>query len=696
MIQGNYDTTLVVMSVVVAIMAAYTAIDMARRIASTRDGSSRWWLLGGAIAMGTGIWSMHFVGMLAFQLPLPMGYDAGITLLSWLIGVAASAFALWQTARPRLLRWQLATGAAVLGAGIAGMHYTGMAAMRMQPAIRYDPQWFALSIAVAVMVSGVGLHLLHRLRATRHRIRRLRAAAAMLIGLSIVGMHYTAMFAARFAPGSVCGAASAGLHSQWLAGLVIFGTLGVLTMALVISVLDERLESRTAALASSLAHANRELAHLALHDALTRLPNRRLFEDRLTQAIAPGARFALVFMDLDGFKAVNDVYGHHTGDLLLVEIARRLESVRLAGDVIARQGGDEFVMLVHVTGSADAEAIAQRLIDLVHDPVTVHGRALHVSTSVGIALYPEDGDDPSALLSNADAAMYHAKEQGRNGFSFFAPAMNARAKALLQLGQALAPALARREFRLLYQPKYRADDGSLVGVEALVRWQHPAHGMVAPDVFIPLAEHNGLIIELGAWILDEACRQLAEWNASGLYLQMSVNLSAVQFGSTRLVEDVGACLARYALTPAAVTLEITESVAMQDVTHSLRMLRQLRRLGTRISIDDFGTGYSSLAYLKRLSASELKIDRSFVQHLDTNHEDAAIVAAIISMGKTLGLSITAEGVETAAQRDFLVAQGCDVLQGFLLGHPMSAEAVRTSAAAIRAVAAAPSMRTAKG
>ncbi|MGH8147259.1 MAG: putative bifunctional diguanylate cyclase/phosphodiesterase [Rhodanobacteraceae bacterium] len=678
MIQGSYSPGLVGMSIVVAIVAAYTAIDMARRIASAsaHDRASRWWLAGGACAMGTGIWSMHFVGMLAFKLPMPVGYAPGITLLSWLIGIAASGFALWLTARKHLSPVMLAVGALVMGGGICGMHYTGMAAMRMQPAIDYEPWLVALSIVIAVVAAGVGLFIIHHLRTARRRVNRLRFAAAVLIGASIVGMHYTAMAAARFPLDSICGAAQYGLHNDWLAALIILGSLGVLTMALVISVLDQQLESRTAVLATSLAMANQELSHLAMHDALTKLPNRRLLEERLAQAIQAHARFALMLMDLDGFKNINDAFGHHLGDRLLVEVAHRLASARRSADTVARQGGDEFVVLVRIESRDEAELAARRLLDLVLQPITIGNHQLNVSSSIGIALYPDDGADPAVLLSNADAAMYRAKERGRNGYQFFEPAMNKQALTHLQLGQALAPALERGEFFLVYQPKYGAIDNELAGVEALVRWDHPGRGVVDPDVFIPLAERTGLIIELGAWILDEACRQLAEWHRHGQRIRMSVNLSVLQFGSPRLLDDVTTCLARHAVPPQFLILEITESIAMRDVEHSQQILRQLCALGVAISIDDFGTGYSSLVYLTRLPASELKIDRAFVQNLHEGQEDAAIVSAIIALGKALGLTITAEGVETVEQQAFLTRQGCDLLQGHLLGRPARAEALR--------------------
>lgn len=428
--------------------------------------------------------------------------------------------------------------------------------------------------------------------------------------------------------------------------------------------------ARTKALANSLERANHALNHQALHDPLTRLHNRRFLEDHLVRAFKHPEHVALLHMNLDGFKVFNDAFGHRVGDRVLNEVARRLSAIHDPSRVVARIGGDDFAVLMPVTDSRDAEAAAADMLALFDTPVIVYDQKLRLSASIGVALYPESSQDPSMLLSHADTAMSHAKDQGRNRCVVFDPGMGAQAHKLLQLSQALGPAMQRKEFHLLYQPKYDANDESLVGVEALIRWNHPQHGIVGPDVFIPLAERTGLINELGVWILDEACRQLSAWHERDIMLQMSVNLSVQQFCSFQLIDDLRACLARYTLQPEYLILEITESIAMQDVDHSLRMLEQMRELGVRISIDDFGTGYSSLAYLKRLLAHELKIDRSFVQNLQDGKEDAAIVAAIIGLGHTLGMTVTAEGVETLAQKDFLQRQHCTLLQGYLLGRPV--------------------------
>ncbi|HEV7242660.1 MAG TPA: EAL domain-containing protein [Thermoanaerobaculia bacterium] len=672
---SSYNPLLVAASLFVAILASYTALDMAGRIVTAQGRAARWWLVGGASAMGVGIWSMHFIGMLAFSLPIPLGYDPAITLLSLLIAIASSVFALWLVCQENLPWSRLLFGAILMGLGIASMHYTGMAAMRMLPMIRYIPSLFILSIVIAIVASGAALFIAFHLRRPGSRVHQYRAFAGVVMGCAIVGMHYTGMAAAQFSLGSICGAAKGGVNTGWLALLVIIVTMAILAIALIISVLDMRLESRTSKLAVSLAEANEELTYLALHDNLTKLPNRALLEERLKQAIG-GAdrekrRFALMFLDLDGFKEVNDAYGHSVGDLVLVEAAKRIGLKIRIQDTIARVGGDEFVFLGDVGEATDAAALAEKLLVIIREPFQIPGHELRMSVSIGIAMYPGNGANQHELLTNADAAMYHAKSLGRDSFCFFDPSMNAHVHAHLELIQDLRRAIDRHELILYYQPKFEAPNGPAIGVEALVRWEHPTRGLIEPDDFIPLAEKTGLILPIGEWVLDEACRQMREWHDAGReHWTMAVNLSPVQFGHPALMQTVQATLERHRLIPRCLTLEITESTAMRDADASVVILQQLHEMGVRIAIDDFGTGYSSLLYLKRLPASELKIDRGFVRNLAHDSEDRAIVSAIVALGQTLDLKIVAEGVETVAQQEFLTDMGCDSLQGFLFGRPM--------------------------
>ncbi|WP_434580685.1 EAL domain-containing protein [Pseudomonas sp. Z5-35] len=677
MLIGSYSPALVSISLFVAILASYTALDLTGRIATAQGRAVHLWMAGGSLAMGVGIWSMHFIGMLAFTLPVELGYDVAITALSLLIAILSSGFALWLVNQPKLRAWQLAFGALVMGIGISAMHYTGMAALRMQPGIDYAPTLFGASLLIAVVACAAALWIAVRLRQNSPHVRIARAGAAVVMGIAIVGMHYTGMAAAQFSDGSFCGALD-GLSGKGLDNLVLITTLAVLAIALLTSILDARLEARTAELAKSLTQANRELTQLALHDPLTGLPNRVLLADRIGQAMhrvqEQGGCFALMFIDLDGFKPVNDAFGHHMGDLLLRDVALRLREDLRNQDTLARIGGDEFVLLVQLADPDDALRLAARQVALIARTFRVADHDLQISASVGIALFPGNGESAEELLMNADAAMYHAKGAGKNGYSFFDASMNSNARKQLQLLQDLRIAVEQRQFSLHYQPKFDAANGRPVGAEALLRWTHPTQGMMMPDTFIDLAEKTGLIIPIGEWVLNEACRQMREWYVLGYTdWRIAVNLSALQFCHTGLVQSVAKALETHHLPANSLTLEITETTAMSDADASMTVLQQLSDMGVDLSIDDFGTGYSSLMYLKRLPANELKIDRGFVRDLEHDSDDAAIVSAIVALGQALGLRIVAEGVETDVQQDFLTQLGCDSLQGYLLGHPLPAE-----------------------
>ena len=679
MLIGSYSSSLVLISLCVAILASYTALDLTGRIATAKGRAACLWMGGGALAMGIGVWSMHFIGMLAFSLPIDLGYDLALTAFSLLIAVLSSGFALWLVSQPSLPWQQLAFGALIMGTGIACMHYTGMAALRMLPGIAYDPTLFGASLLIAVAASAAALWIAFRLRAHTPYVRQIRGLAAVVMGFAIVGMHYTGMAAANFPEGSFCGAlAAGGLQGDGLVYLVLITTLAVLAVALLTSVLDARLEARTAELARSLTLANQELTQLALHDTLTDLPNRTLLADRIEQAIAKvaeqGGCFALMFIDLDGFKPVNDAFGHHIGDLLLKAVAARLRGHLHSQDTLARIGGDEFVLLVELREPNDAMDVAVKQVNLVSRPFRVAEHDLQLTASLGIVLYPGNGLDQHELLRNADAAMYHAKSAGKNGYSFFDASMNSNARQQLQLLQDLRQALEQRQFRLHYQPKFDAQNCQPIGAEALLRWEHPQQGLLLPDRFIGLAEKTGLIIPIGEWVLIEACRQMRQWLDQGHHgWRMAVNLSAIQFCHAGLVDSVARALQQNSLPANCLTLEITETTAMHDADASLTVLQRLSDMGVDLSIDDFGTGYSSLMYLKRLPANELKIDRGFVRDLEQDSDDAAIVSAIVALGQALGLRIVAEGVETDRQQDFLTRLGCDSLQGYLLGQPVPAE-----------------------
>ncbi len=425
--------------------------------------------------------------------------------------------------------------------------------------------------------------------------------------------------------------------------------------------------------------AEARIRHAAYHDALTGLPNRTHLSIAMEQALADARRaeaeVAVMFIDMDRFKLINDTLGHHVGDEMLVEVARRLKECVRESDIVARLGGDEFVVvLTGMTAASAATSVAGKLLAALARPYEIAAHVLHSSPSIGISVYPVDGADSATLMKNADTAMYHAKEQGRNNAQYFTAAMNATAAARMELEHELRGALAAGQFELRYQPQVYAGSGRVCSVEALIRWRHPRRGLVSPLDFIPLAEETGLIEPIGAWVLDEACRQLAAWRRAGIDgLGMAINLSAHQLRSPRLVDMVRETLLRHALREGDIELEVTESVAMTNPERAIGQLCALRELGVRLAIDDFGTGYSSLAYLKNLPIQALKLDRSFVRDIETDGNDAAICAATIALAHSLGLKVAAEGVETPAQQRFLAdIHRCDYLQGYLFGKPMPA------------------------
>jgi diguanylate cyclase (GGDEF)-like protein len=673
-----HDGKLVILSVVVAILASFTALNLAGRVTVSKGRTSTMWLVGGAFSMGIGIWSMHFIGMLAFNLPIRISYDIPITLVSLLIAMVVSGFALFLVSRRQVSFQKLCAGGALMGLGISAMHYTGMFAMRMYPAIAYDATLVAVSVVIAVAASIAALWIAFTLRTDNSLIAYLKKmASALIMGLAIIAMHYSGMAASNFADNSIC-LVEGGVDSSWLAITISLASLGILSITLLLSIIDSRLASQTAGLLRSLRHANEKLHFLALHDNLTNLPNRTLLEDRIIQAIASAQRsgqlFAVMFLDLDRFKTINDSLGHHYGDKLLQAVAQRLVDTLRAEDTIARVGGDEFVVLLKQIGEPQTAAhIAQKILTALSAPFDIEDQEQNVSSSIGISIYPNDGPDLKALMVNADGAMYHAKKMGRNNYQFFTPEMNVVASARLEREKSLRRAVENSEFELHYQPKVHVQSGAVFAMEALVRWRNPNKGLIPPAEFIPLAEEMGLIIPLGAWVLMTACQQNKQWQAAGLpLLRVAVNLSAVQFRQDNLVEFISQVLEDTGLDASYLELEVTESVVMQNAEQAAIILEKLHAKGIHISIDDFGTGYSSLSYLKRFSLDTLKIDRSFVRDISSDADDAAIVKSVIALAHSLRLRVIAEGVETQEQLAFLSALGCDEYQGYYRSRPVPA------------------------
>jgi diguanylate cyclase len=678
-VEISFSCPLVALSLLVAVFVSNTALALFYRVAHAEGTQGRIWLLGGSFAMGCGIWATHFVGMLALSLPIKLTYDFLTTAVSLLIVIAMAFTALAVATSQRVSVGRLACSAALLGTGISAMHYCGMAAIQIVPMIKYEPWLVVGSVVMAIGGSFLSLSIFFGATGSQWSKVALRIVAACVLGLSIGSMHYMGMFASKFSSGAYC-LGRGGANNHWLAILVTVLAFAVLTITTVLLIYDGYLSSKTREYHKRLETANAQLRHAATHDSLTGLPNRvslaRQLDDLIETSAANGSRhFAVMMIDLDRFKEINDSLGHLAGDELLCRVAACIKASIRAGTTLARLGGDEFVLLVdNLRGANNASTIATRLLEAIAEPISLCGLPVHVSASIGIARYPEDGADSTTLLQRADAAMYHVKNSGRGGFQFFTSEIRAPSRERLKLEDGLRRALARREFELHYQPKVDVRTGRIVGSEALIRWRHPELGLVPPLDFIPLAEETGLIVPIGEWAIREACNQAVAWQRTHVgRIRIAVNVSAKQFQSRDFSQVVANIIRETGLDPQLLELELTESAVMTDVEGSIRALERLTDLGVAVSLDDFGTGYSSLSHLRRLPLTKLKIDRSFIQELNTNAGSAQIVRAIVSLGHNLNLRVIAEGVESAEQLGFLREVGCDKYQGYFFSRPVPPE-----------------------
>jgi diguanylate cyclase (GGDEF)-like protein len=504
-----------------------------------------------------------------------------------------------------------------------------------------------------------------RLQDTQHRL----TAAALLAG-AIVSLHFTGMTAITVIPGSAGPDGGLVFGTPLLATVVIAATTVILILSLFSSFVDQHLAWRTLQEEGS-------LRHIAHHDILTGLPNRLALgsslESILRSADQQSSVCAVLCLDVDRFKLVNDLYGHQAGDDVLKRIAGRLEALTRPVDVVARISGDEFVVVMAPSTDPDAAGIlASRLVAALAEPVIREGQHIPVGGSIGVALYPQDGATSEELLRNADIALYQAKRDGRGMHRFFEPTMNERLKARQSLEQDLRRGIEAGEFKLYYQPLLQTESQRVIGHEALIRWDHPTRGLVPPMEFIPIAEESGMIVPLGRWVLETACQEASLWPDD---LQVSVNVSPVQFQQPDLGDMVMEILARTGFPPHRLELEMTESVLIQHAEQALATLEKLRAYGVRLSLDDFGTGYSSLSYLRRYPFNKIKIDRSFIQSLGDGSGAGVLARAIVALGHSLGMEVTAEGVETLEQYRFLEQEACNQVQGYLFGKPVPAEQI---------------------
>ncbi len=800
----SYDWRLVILSLVIAVVSSYTALDLARQVPVAFGRASNLWLLGAAIALGISVWLMHFIAMLAYDLPIPVNYNFYIVFLSMVVAIACCGVGLlFATKQP--LNWrQFLAGGSFVGLGVIGMHFTAMTGMQLAAVPVYDLKIVALaSLSTFILgFSALGLAFLPIADKIPENIRKL--GSAVLAGLSIDSLHYTAIAAVKFYPSTkLLKKQPPGNDDYVLALSISIAALIILALASLASSFGQRLSAEIAKAealqeseelyqnlydfapdayltiasdgriisinqygAEALGYSKQELMYQdfstfvyesdrdffqqlfasifqeklaiveaefrkvrkdgsiiwerqrsqlifdrdgepvelrmicrditerkqveeqlrqnAFYDALTGLPNRVLFTDRLEQAIGHNQRhkehlFAVLFLDLDRFKVVNDSLGHLTGDRLLVEIAARLKLCLRQSDTVARLGGDEFtILLPDIDDSNDAVRVAERIQEEVKLPFTLDANEVFTSVSIGITLSTTGYNRAEDVLRDADIAMYRAKSQGTGRYEIFNADMHAQVVTLLQLETDLRLAIERQEFRLQYQPIVLLESGKIAGFEALIRWQHPQKGLLLPDKFLPTAIETGLLISLCRWVIRSACQEARQWRSQfpDLLLTISINLSSQRFNQSSLSAEVAGVLQDTGLEASILKLEITESLIMASAETVTAILYELKDLGIHLSIDDFGTGYSSLARLHHFPIDELKIDRSFIDSMSNDPRNSEIVEAIIALAQKLNLDVTAEGVETPEQLAKLRELKCKYGQGFLFSRPLDSEAVR--------------------
>lgn len=777
----EHDLRLVGLAAVVCTLACFAAISLLHHVRRSTGGMRQLWLGVAAMSSGFGIWATHFIAMLAFSPGIPSSYNITLTAVSLVAAIVltGAGFAIALLPAYRYLDW---AGGAIVGGGIAVMHYLGMAAFEIEGRIVWEPVLVVVSIALGGMIGASATHV-----GLAGGHKKAKVYGALLLVVAICSHHFTAMAAAAIIPDPSISVSASAMPIGWMAVAVASASFGILVLACAGLALDirdrrrleqaadhmrglanaavegllvcdgrtiatanesfavlcgrdreeiagtlldlyfpkeslERLLSRSLdsfidkghidndSLEASLLGANGErtpvelvartvmfegryhraiavrdlrlrkkaeadLQHLADHDALTGLPNRRSFNRRLDQEIvqakAKGRYLALLCLDLDRFKEVNDLFGHAAGDTLLRVVAGCITGVLDDRQMVARIGGDEFTIIVpDLTDPLVAGRIAESIQEAFRIENERSGSNALALGSIGIAIYPNDGLERDALMSHADTALYRAKAEGRGTYRFFEAAMGEEIRSRRYLEHDLRQALAKGEFHLLYQPQRAIASEELIGFEALIRWQHSKRGMIPPDAFIPIAEESGLILQIGEWVLRTACQEAASWSRP---LIVAVNISAVQLHSSQFSHKLHEVLLETGLSPRRLELEVTETALVRDMDRALATLRQIKALGVRIAMDDFGTGYSSLANLRSFPFDKIKIDGSFVRSVDRNEQAAAIVRAVLGLGKGLQLPVLAEGIETPGELTFLAAELCAEGQGYYLGRPAPIE-----------------------
>ncbi|HEU4653615.1 MAG TPA: EAL domain-containing protein [Steroidobacteraceae bacterium] len=664
---GIFTPWVVCLSVVLTAAVCHTALLLAKRISRPDLPRRRTWIACGTCAIGVGLWSSHFLALLALERAANASFHVPHILLAVAVS-AATALGMLLGAKPHAQSWsRCILAAAGLAFGIAAIHLLDVAALAALPAPQLPMAESAGAFALAFACFMLALQSL-RTTATQAKSPR-RLLASLLVAAAVLALNLLCLSGLKVDP-SAHSTSGIVIERDWFALALGMFALGITALSLLTVIYDAYLSRHVRDRDEALRRANASAQYAARHDALTGLPNRLALVDAAEHAIEASKRhgdaFALMVLNVDRLKPINDSLGHQAGDEMLCEIGRRLRGVLRRHDVLARLAGDEFTILARELNSArDAESVLQKIGDALSAPLKIGTLEVHASLSIGVSMFPTDGDSFDLLVRRADTATRIAKETSRGTYRFFTPDMTSAADDRLALESQLRAALEAGQLELHYQPKVDIGTGRVRSAEALIRWRHPQRGLVPPNVFIPVAEETGLIMPIGEWVIREACRQVRRWLDAGMPpLRVSVNLSAKQFRHADLTAVVRSALDEAQLQPGYLELELTESAVMHDPEKSALTLKQLSTMGVHISIDDFGTGYSSLSYLRRFPLDKLKIDRSFVRDLMQNPDDVSIVRAIISLAHSLRLRVVAEGVETLDQLNFLTELGCDQYQGF--------------------------------
>ncbi|MCA0987467.1 bifunctional diguanylate cyclase/phosphodiesterase [Guptibacillus algicola] len=789
---GQYNVWLVSLSFAVAVLAAFTSLQIASRLLGSKGKDRMIWIAMGSLTLGAGIWSMHFVAMLAYDTNMLVTYDPLFMSISILLSITSSAIAFYVISLEINKTSTHLVVSSLIGMGIISMHYIGMAAMQMPATISYDAGLVSLSVCIAFIASFTALKLFLSYAQTDSGKWRVWTSS-FIMGVAISGMHYTGMAAASFHGTSVAKPPQlqTSVDQSTLGYLVVGGVLLIMAFSVIMIKYQSRIEDsnhrfhimdrmhrsiiesandavitadhkgkilswnkaaetifgyrakevieqplktimpsgfrvahqngleryqktqekrvigqtveleglhksgRTFPIELSLSTINdgerayftgiirditeriesqKRIEELVYRDDLTHLPNRRMLHDHLSscieQAVNHPQTIAVMFLDLDRFKQINDVFGHRVGDELLKEIARRTQSCLAKKDLLARQSGDEFVVVLPHTSEFQVGNVAKEIIKVISEPFLFEKLELYTSTSIGISLYPGDGTTADTLLKHADTAMYEAKKEGGSQYSYFTNEINSVISRKMLLETGLRKAIEREELQVYYQPQVNVTTQKVIGFEALVRWNHPTLGLVSPYEFIPLAEETNLIIPMGEWILRTSCVQFKKWLEEDETLNhISVNISALQFRQPNFAEVVETILSDTNLDASYLELELTESV-VQEPERAIPIMLRLKKMGVKLSLDDFGTGYSSLSYLKDFPLDTLKIDKSFTQAIHESSKDKAVVETIVHMALNLGLNVIAEGIETTEQLDHIIESKCHEYQGYLCSPPL--------------------------